>query len=66
MIGPPLGPMVTMGTAKSIRSVNNRFTDLRNQLALAYEGQSEALSKNLKTDTSIEEIFRRAQKAFNE
>lgn len=49
----------------SATPVNNRFTDLRNQLALAYEGQSDALSKNLKTKTSIEEIFRRAQKAFN-
>lgn len=50
----------------SATPVNNRFTDLRNQLALAYEGQSEALSKNLKSKASIEEIFRRAQKAFNE
>ncbi|WP_138379480.1 helicase-related protein [Luteithermobacter gelatinilyticus] len=50
----------------SATPVNNRFSDLRNQLALAYEGQSEALSENLKTQTSIEEIFRRAQKAFNE
>ncbi len=50
----------------SATPVNNRFTDLRNQLALAYEGQSEALSKNLKTQTSVEEIFRRAQKTFNE
>ena len=49
----------------SATPVNNRFNDLRNQLALAYEGQSDALSKNLKTKTSIEEIFRRAQKAFN-
>jgi helicase-like protein/SNF2 domain-containing protein len=49
----------------SATPVNNRFTDLRNQLALAYEGQSEGLSRNLKTDTSVEEIFRRAQKAFN-
>ena len=49
----------------SATPVNNRFNDLRNQLALAYEGQSDALSKNLKTQTSIEEIFRRAQKAFN-
>jgi SNF2 family DNA or RNA helicase len=49
----------------SATPVNNRFTDLRNQLALAYEGQSEALSQNLKMQTSIEEIFRRAQKAFN-
>lgn len=49
----------------SATPVNNRFTDLRNQLALAYEGQSDALSKNLKSKISIEEIFRRAQKAFN-
>jgi SNF2 family DNA or RNA helicase len=49
----------------SATPVNNRFTDLRNQLALAYEGHSDALSKNLKTKTSIEEIFRRAQTAFN-
>lgn len=49
----------------SATPVNNRFTDLRNQLALAYEGQLEGLSRNLKTDTSVEEIFRRAQKAFN-
>lgn len=49
----------------SATPVNNRFTDLRNQLALAYEGQSETLSQKLKTTTSIEEIFRRAQTAFN-
>jgi hypothetical protein len=49
----------------SATPVNNRFTDLRNQLALAYEGQSETLSKNLKTKNSIEEIFKRAQRAFN-
>jgi SNF2 family DNA or RNA helicase len=49
----------------SATPVNNRFNDLRNQLALAYEGQSEALSKNLKSKNSVEEIFRRAQKAFN-
>lgn len=49
----------------SATPVNNRFIDLRNQLALAYEGQSEALSKKLKSNTSIEEIFRKAQTAFN-
>ena len=49
----------------SATPVNNRFTDLRNQLALAYEGQSETLSRNLETETSVEEIFRGAQKAFN-
>ena len=49
----------------SATPVNNRFTDLRNQLALAYEGQSETLSKSLKTKNSVEEIFKRAQRAFN-
>mgnify|MGYP005842848227 CR=1 FL=1 len=49
----------------SATPVNNRFTDLRNQLALAYEGQSETLSRHLKTKSGIEEIFRVAQKVFN-
>jgi hypothetical protein len=49
----------------SATPVNNRFTDLRNQLALAYEGQSETLSQQLRSDNSVEEIFRQAQKAFN-
>lgn len=49
----------------SATPVNNRFADLRNQLALAYEGDSETLSKKLKTGKSIEEIFRGAQTAFN-
>jgi hypothetical protein len=33
----------------SATPVNNRFNDLRNQLALAYEGDSENLSKKLRT-----------------
>lgn len=49
----------------SATPVNNRFTDLRNQLALAYEGQSEDLSKNLNAKSSVEDIFRKAQTAFN-
>ena len=49
----------------SATPVNNRFNDLRNQLALAYEGESEALSAKLRSDTDIEEIFRRAQTTFN-
>ena len=49
----------------SATPVNNRFNDLRNQLALAYEGKSENLSQKLKTKKSIEEIFKRAQAAFN-
>jgi len=49
----------------SATPVNNRFNDLRNQLALAYEGESENLSKNLRTAKTVEEIFRNAQAAFN-
>lgn len=49
----------------SATPVNNRFSDLRNQLALAYEGDSESLNQKLKTKKSVEEIFRRAQAAFN-
>lgn len=49
----------------SATPVNNRFNDLRNQLALAYEGESANLSKNLRTGKSVEEIFRHAQGIFN-
>ncbi len=49
----------------SATPVNNRFNDLRNQLALAYEGHSGQLGDKLRTETEIEEIFRRAQAAFN-
>ena len=50
----------------SATPVNNRFADLRNQLALAYEGNSRALSEKLSSGQSVEEIFRQAQRAFNE
>lgn len=49
----------------SATPVNNRFTDLRNQLALAYEGDVSLIDDKLNTSRSIEEIFRQAQKAFN-
>jgi SNF2 family DNA or RNA helicase len=49
----------------SATPVNNRFVDLRNQLALAYEGDSEWFDERLNTKKPIEEIFRSAQKAFN-
>jgi superfamily II DNA or RNA helicase len=49
----------------SATPVNNRFNDLRNQLALAYEGDSENLSKKLKTTKDIDVIFRKAQACFN-
>lgn len=50
----------------SATPVNNRFNDLRNQLALAYEGDSEIISKKLRTSRSVEEIFRNAQMVFNQ
>ena len=49
----------------SATPVNNRFYDLRNQLALAYEGNSEAWHGKLDAERSVEEIFRNAQKCFN-
>jgi hypothetical protein len=50
----------------SATPVNNRFVDLRNQLALAYEGESDQLSSKLAISTTVEEVFRRAQRVFNE
>lgn len=50
----------------SATPVNNRFNDLKNQLALAYEGDSESIDNKLDTDRGIEQIFRRAQAAFRE
>jgi superfamily II DNA or RNA helicase len=49
----------------SATPVNNRFSDLRNQLALAYEGESEKLNTKLRTEKDINEIFRKAQTVFN-
>src|SRR5690606_26162642 len=49
----------------SATPVNNRSADLRNQLALAYEGDPASLDRKLKTSRGVEEIFRRAQAAFN-
>lgn len=48
----------------SATPVNNRFNDLKSQLALAYEGESENLSAKLNISTSVEQIFRQAQLAF--
>jgi len=49
----------------SATPVNNKFIDLKNQLALAHEGDASQMSKKLDTTKSIDEIFRQAQKAFN-
>lgn len=50
----------------SATPVNNRFYDLRNQLALAYEGDSSEWQGKLDISRSVEEVFRNAQKVFNE
>lgn len=49
----------------SATPVNNRFNDLKNQLALAYEGNPELIDQKLDIKTGIENIFKRAQQAFN-
>ena len=49
----------------SATPVNNKFIDLKNQLALAYEGDASQMNKKLETTKSIDEIFRQAQKSFN-
>ena len=50
----------------SATPVNNHFLDLKHQLALAYEGDSENLSSKLDTHKSVEDIFKQAQRVFNE
>lgn len=49
----------------SATPVNNRFVDLKNQLAISYEGDTELINKKLDTSKSIEEIFKQAQRSFN-
>ncbi|MCF6221738.1 MAG: SNF2-related protein [Robiginitomaculum sp.] len=49
----------------SATPVNNRFSDLKSQLALAYEGTPDILNQKLKTTKSIDVIFKRAQAVFN-
>lgn len=50
----------------SATPVNNRFTDLRNQLQLAYEGNPNLINDKLDISHSIDEIFRNAQRVFNQ
>ena len=49
----------------SATPVNNRFNDLKNQLALAYEGEADQINALLNTSSTIDDIFRQAQAAFN-
>lgn len=50
----------------SATPVNNRFADLRNQLALAYEGDPRLINEKMNTTKTIDKIFKQAQKAFTE
>lgn len=49
----------------SATPVNNRFQDLKNQLAIAYEGDSESMDAKLNTTKPLDDIFAQAQKVFN-
>ena len=50
----------------SATPVNNRFRDLRNQLALAYGGDEGAWEGKLRIDGTIEDVFRNAQRVFTQ
>ena len=49
----------------SATPVNNRFTDLKNQLALAYEGNTDKIDNNISSTKSIDAILKNAQTTFN-
>ena len=48
----------------SATPVNTNFNDLKNQLQLAYVGNSEEFDRIFKGERPVEDIFRRAQTAF--
>lgn len=50
----------------SATPVNNRFTDLKNQIALAYEGHTDMVDEKMDVTKSINTILANAQKTFNE
>ena len=49
----------------SATPVNNRFNDLKNQIALAYEGDTDNIDGLLNTQRGIDDIFRQAQREYN-
>lgn len=49
----------------SATPVNNRFTDLKNQIALAYDGKEDEFNGALSTKRNVEDIFKQAQMAYN-
>lgn len=50
----------------SATPVNNRFTDLKNQLALAFEGHTGDVDDKMDIGKSIDSILKNAQTVFNE
>jgi len=50
----------------SATPVNNKFTDLKNQIALAYEGRTDEIDEKIDKKKSINTILASAQKTFNE
>ncbi len=50
----------------SATPVNNRFMDLRNQIALAYEGHTNEVDEKIDGQRSIDAILTNAQKTFND
>lgn len=50
----------------SATPVNNRFTDLKNQLALAYEGDTSSVDEKMDIGKSVDIVLKNAQTIFNE
>lgn len=50
----------------SATPVNNRFRDIRNQLALVYQGESQVLTEKLGLETDIDDVFRMAQASYSQ
>jgi hypothetical protein len=50
----------------SATPVNNKFTDLKNQIALAYEGKTNVVDEKMDTTKSIDSILNRAQRTFKD
>jgi len=50
----------------SATPVNNRFTDLKNQLALAFEGHTGEVDEKMDVTKSIDNILKNSQKIFND
>ena len=50
----------------SATPVNNKFNDLKNQLALAYEGDTTLIDSKLDSKWGIDQLFKRAQSAFRQ